>query len=472
MNFAVERHFIDETNYFEVETCLMNNERIVKPKTIKGLIDIEFDVNEIQNDIKEYVKYQHNIEMINVISKRLYNSNWFDCYEENSHGVHTPCKNNFNQSLIGENNLILPNELYKTSSKLIVDTKYTSFKYIPIWHYNGNRKSKHTELYCHFEVLLHILSRKFARLDSKIIRFASNGIQKAYYQHQTFEEFANLSREELINKHIQIKMENTDLNSKMDNIYNLMNKRFDEMKEIHKEQVKDINDKYESIISTINKQHEKTREVIQSKANELKGHVTTNSSKRKQFYNRIYVRNEDLNKTESTLIINRCMKENLPSLDDDCKSLLEIRCSSATESLNEYLENNKHLYLNRIDSNKIRVLTKNINTIIESFENHIVNRDKNVNIILKEVTEVPEEEPINPYTNILTYEWLLNTHYYRLFYDETNNKLYYKSGARKTIVYLEKPIELLKKHKSRSINKETKGKIRKITSKDGVYVLN
>ena len=166
------------------------------------------------------------------------------------------------------------------------------------------------------------------------------------------------------------------------------------------------------------------------------------------------------------------MKENLPSLDDDCKSLLEIKCSSATESLNEYLENNKHLYLNRIDSNKIRVLTKNINTIIESFENHIVNRDKNVNIILKEVTEIPEEEPANPYTNILTYEWLLNTHYYRLFYDETNDKLYYKSGARKTIVYLEKPIELLMKHKSRSINKETKGKIRKITSKDGVYVLN
>lgn len=468
MNFTVERHFIDETNYFEVETCLMNNERIVKPRTIKGLIDIEFDVNYIQNDITNYLIYQHNIEIINLISQRLYKSNWFECYEKSLHPAAAGCENKLEESLIGDNDHVLPNELYKTSSKLIVDTKYTSFKYIPIWHYNGNRKSKHTELYCHFEVLLHILSRKFARLDSKIMRYASLGIQKAYYQHQALDELSGLNQNELINKYINIKMENADLNSKLDNIYDLVH----EMKEIHKEQVKDINDKYESIISTINRQHEKTREVIQSKANELKGHVTTNSSKRKQFYNRIYVRNEDLNKTESTLIINRCMKENLPSLDDDCKSLLEIKCSSATESLNEYLENNKHLYLNRIDSNKIKVLTKNINTIIESFENHIINRDKNVNIILKEITEVPEEEPVNPYTNILTYEWLLNTHYYKLFYDETNNKLYYKSGAKKTIVYLEKPIELLKKHKSRSINKETKGKIRKITSKDGVYVLN
>lgn len=301
MNFTIERHFIDETNYFEVETCLMNNERIVKPRTIKGLIDIEFDVNYIQNDIMDYLRFQHNIEIINLISKRLYKSNWFDCYEESSHPTTVGCKNKLKLNLIS-NDHVLPNELYKTSSKLIVDTKYTSFEYIPIWHYNGNRKSKHTELYCHFEVLLHILSRKFARLDSKIIRFASNGIQKAYYQHQTFEEFTNLSREELINKHIQIKMENTDLNSKLDNIYNLVH----EMKEDHKEQMKNIDDKYNAIISTINKQHERTREVIQSKANELKGHVTTNSSKRKQFYNRIYVKNEDLNKTESTLIINRC----------------------------------------------------------------------------------------------------------------------------------------------------------------------
>ena len=184
-----------------------------------------------------------------------------------------------------------------------------------------------------------------------------------------------------------------------------------EMKEDHKEHMKNTEEKYNSIISTINKQHKKTREIIQNKAEDLKGHVTVGKLKRKQFYNRIYIKNDDLNQTESTLIFNRCMKENLPLLDKEYKSLLEIKSSSAVESFNDYLEDNRHLFVSRIDSNKIKVLTKNINTIIDSFETYVINRDKNVNIILKEVTEVPEEESANPFVNILNYEWLLNTHY-------------------------------------------------------------
>lgn len=121
MNFTVERHFIDETNYFEVETCLMNNERIVKPRTIKGLIDFEFDVNDIRKELTDYLTYQHNIEIINLISQRLYKSNWFECYEKNSHPAAAACKNKLEQSLIGDNDHVLPIELLKKHKSRLIN---------------------------------------------------------------------------------------------------------------------------------------------------------------------------------------------------------------------------------------------------------------------------------------------------------------------------------------------------------------
>lgn len=187
----------------------MNNEVIVKPKTIKGRIDVDFDIHDIKKDITDYLTFQHNINIINLVSNRIYNSNWFECYEENSlpTNVGSKIENKFKSSLIS-NNRILPNELYRTSTKLIPDQEYTTFSFIPIWHYNGNRNSKHTELYCHFEVLLHILTRKFSRLDNKIIRLGSIGLQRSFYEHQTLEELSNLTQQEVINKFMNLKMAN------------------------------------------------------------------------------------------------------------------------------------------------------------------------------------------------------------------------------------------------------------------------
>ena len=57
MNFTIERFHIDDTNYFEVEACILNNERIVKPRSIKGDISGNFNIIDIKKDITDYLTY-------------------------------------------------------------------------------------------------------------------------------------------------------------------------------------------------------------------------------------------------------------------------------------------------------------------------------------------------------------------------------------------------------------------------------
>lgn len=425
----------------------MNNEVIVKPKTIKGRIDIDFDIHDIKKDIKEYLTYQHNINIINLISKRIYNSNWFECYNDHTSKsidedplatcVATEFK--FKQNLIS-NNRVLSNELYKTSTKLVPDEEYTNFKYIPIWHYNGNRNSKYTELFCHFEVLLHILTRKFSKLDNKIIRLGSIGLQRSFYEHQTLEELSNLTQREVINKFMNLKMENSDLNQKFDKLYELLIKQqeniteikennakhMNELREQHKEQLKNTETKFNEMIDTINKQHERTRNTVTEQVNHLKGHITVGKLKRKEFINRIYIEKAKLNQTKIIVTVNRCMKENLPSLDvDRYKILLYTKSSSATESFNDFLEDNSHLYIHRLDSNKIEIETNKLDNFVNSFENYINNRDKNISTIIKELSNEPQIT--DKFDSLLEYEWLLNnTRYSRLYVDDSNNRLYYR----------------------------------------------
>lgn len=164
------------------------------------------------------------------------------------------------------------------------------------------------------------------------------------------------------------------------------------------------------------------------------------------------------------------MKENLPSLDvDRYKILLYTKSSSSTESFNDFLEDNSHLYIHRLDSNKIEIETNKLDNFIDNFENYINNRDKNISTIIKELSNEPQIT--NKFDSLLEYEWLLNnTRYSRLYIDDSNNKLYYRRGANKVINYIEDPLLLLTNKKSRKIN-ERNGKVRTLKFENQTYTV-
>lgn len=243
-----------------------------------------------------------------------------------------------------------------------------------------------------------------------------------------------------------------------------------ELREQHKEQLKNTETKFNEMIDTINKQHERTRNTVTEQVNHLKGHITVGKLKRKEFINRIYIEKAKLNQTKIIVTVNRCMKENLPSLDvDRYKILLYTKSSSATESFNDFLEDNSHLYIHRLDSNKIEIETNKLDNFIDNFENYINNRDKNISTIIKELSNEPQIT--NKFDSLLEYEWLLNnTRYSRLYIDDSNNKLYYRRGANKVVNYIEDPLLLLTNKKSRKIN-ERNGKVRTLKFENQIYTV-
>ena len=63
-------------------------------------------------------------------------------------------------------------ELYKTKTLLENECKYENeFPTYPIWHINGNHKTNADKcpLYCHYDIMLHILSLRFVEIKSQIL---------------------------------------------------------------------------------------------------------------------------------------------------------------------------------------------------------------------------------------------------------------------------------------------------------------
>ena len=103
-------------------------------------------------NVKDYIKIQFNVNLINLVSKRELNVNWFVCYTENLNNLNNLQNNsnigrssddNFNIKLINKNGNVNLNQLYQTHKILTLEHKYTSsFPSYPIWHINGNHKTK------------------------------------------------------------------------------------------------------------------------------------------------------------------------------------------------------------------------------------------------------------------------------------------------------------------------------------------
>ena len=234
-NYRVQ---IDNDNWFSVDSKIIESGtevvRIINLRSIKGFIGGEsFNLSDerLKKIIMDYLRYASNVELLNIYSRKFNGYNWFDIYvnqetsekqAENHHPVITGCSkldqfyelsdyiqisNEFDDSkfmnnLKGSNGLLIPNKLYENINsnlpkfqKIDLDT----CKFIPLWYVNGSRTSRadYTELYTTFEILIHILSKRFITFKSQLLSISSTEIQYATEKGYGIERYLKIEKESL-----------------------------------------------------------------------------------------------------------------------------------------------------------------------------------------------------------------------------------------------------------------------------------
>ena len=227
-NYRVQ---IDDENWFEVNGLIFNSKvRIVNIRSMHGHIDgKDFDRSIMERDIAEYIGGQTNVELINISSRQYNHDNWFDVYEEAQDTVLDEARRKeiflssepsayvegrFRRNLILPNGHLKPSEVYKTSIFIHPDAKYEKFSCIPIYHINGSRyaNAKYVEHLIHFDILIHLLMRKFISFKSKILHLAGIEVQVAQGRGKSIQDYMNLKNSELV----QIIIKQQELNKTRD----------------------------------------------------------------------------------------------------------------------------------------------------------------------------------------------------------------------------------------------------------------
>ena len=256
---------IDNNNWFSVDSKVIEFEkqtvRLVNLRSIKGFIGESFDLsdNKLKELIKRYLIYSSNVELLNIYSRKYNGHNWFEIYTsqensekqaENHHGVITPCSkldqfyelsdyiqisNEFDDSkfmnnLKGSNGLLIPSKLYeKMNPQLPMFQKIdiNSVKFIPLWYINSSLRSRaeFTELYTTFEILIHILSKRFITFKSELLSISSTGIQLSEAKGYTVSDYLKLEKDSLAELLIQ-------KDKKIDDFNKLMKEVREEMRDL------------------------------------------------------------------------------------------------------------------------------------------------------------------------------------------------------------------------------------------------
>lgn len=222
---------IDANNWFEIDGLLFNSKvRVVNIRSVHGHIDgHDFDRTFIEKEIHDYLTTKTNVELINILSRQYNHANWFDVYENDqendldqwrrkeilsdiSHAPAGAC--GFKTILILPDSHLKPNEVYRTAHFLQPDIKYETFSVIPIYHINGSRKARAntTEHLTHFDILIHLLMKKFVSFKSKILHLAGIEVQVAQGRGKPIEEYMNMKNSELV----QIIMKQKEMNKSRD----------------------------------------------------------------------------------------------------------------------------------------------------------------------------------------------------------------------------------------------------------------
>lgn len=229
MNFEIIKNYrinLNEDNYVIFNGIKFEND---ETKIYPNIRSVEIHINDqiytysndksIKTIIKNYLRTQDDVKLINLISKRINDKNWFECYLDESMCGSTHAK--IKPELLDEKSNIIIKELYETKTLLKNECKYENeFSVYPIWHINGNHKTNADKcpLYCHYDIMLHILSLRFVEIKSQILNLSTTEFLKAVINNETIDEHIEHSYEELLNI---IKRQKQIINQKNREIFNL-----------------------------------------------------------------------------------------------------------------------------------------------------------------------------------------------------------------------------------------------------------
>ena len=250
---------IDSESYFEANSLeIRPGVRIVDIRSLRGHIAIDFDAKDVQLKelILRYLQNTDNVELINILSREYNEYNWFEAYDEsyNSNQVYTKkqllgIQNNEVSAIARTSQIVNPrsfiSDVRDKSGHLKPSVLYTyiheglprnqkldleSLDFAPVWYINGKTNDAKCELFCCFEILIHILAKRFVDFKAKLLKLASTDIQLAKANNQTLERYQHLTQLELIDKIEKLeakkqglKKKNKTLEEKLEDI----NKKFD-----------------------------------------------------------------------------------------------------------------------------------------------------------------------------------------------------------------------------------------------------
>ena len=243
---------IDSNNYFEANSLeIRPGVRIVDIRSLRGHISIDFDAKDkhLKKLLDDYRRTTDNVELINILSREYNEYNWFEAYDEsyNSNIEYSKkqllgIQNNEVTELSVTSQIVNPRRFisdvrdskgrllpYKLSAyiheglprnqKLDLE----SLDFIPIWYINGKTNDAKCELFCCFEILIHILAKRFVEFKAKLLKLASTDIQLAKADNQSISRYQHLTQLQLIHKIEKLeaekkglKKEKDDLNSKFE----------------------------------------------------------------------------------------------------------------------------------------------------------------------------------------------------------------------------------------------------------------
>ena len=226
---------LGEIGYFEFEGFRLNKVLFANIRSINGKIgDVSFDKEILKKSIMDFLRVGTNVELVNILSRELNKYNYFEIYDKIKIS-NTSLKL---EDLIGENELpvytgtsyldsiksnsknnyrLVPSEVISHINQNISLYKHIEiekFDFYPIWYINGPKNDGKCELYCHFNILIHLLSKVFVEFRSQILDLAGIDIQKAVARNQTIENFIELSKEELLSKLETLEREKLELTNK------------------------------------------------------------------------------------------------------------------------------------------------------------------------------------------------------------------------------------------------------------------
>ena len=199
-------------------------------RSIHGNIGgVEFDSSILSKLLKNFLCHSVNVELVNILSRELNGFNWFEVYStqvselkmEDVMGkseVAAAAASRYSNSIRSESSSwkFESNKVYSSiheGIELFQPLNFEELDFFPIWWINGKRNNPKCELFCHFSILIHLLSKVFVEFKSQILNLAGNDIQLAVARDQTIEKYLDLSKEDLV---IRLRL-NEERNNKLSN---------------------------------------------------------------------------------------------------------------------------------------------------------------------------------------------------------------------------------------------------------------